>query len=53
MWKIDPDGKIINTPDVGFDHFNDAVRYGLGSLVSISDDDEPIVEDNLFVNGFY
>lgn len=32
MWKIDNDGKILNIPESGFDHFNDAVRYGLESL---------------------
>lgn len=48
MWKTDTDGKIINVPDVGFDHFNDAVRYGISSLVSINDDVEDLPEDNLF-----
>lgn len=32
MWKTDISGKIINVPDVGFDHFNDAIRYGMESL---------------------
>lgn len=55
MWKTDTDGKIINTPDVGFDHFNDAVRYGISSLVSINDDDEEPPDDatTLFSGGNY
>lgn len=32
MWKTDRDGKVLNVPDVGFNHFNDAVRYGFESL---------------------
>jgi len=32
MWKTDKDGKIINEPDVGFDHSMDAIRYGINDL---------------------
>jgi phage terminase large subunit len=32
FWKVDNNGKIINTPESGYDHFNDAVRYGLDSF---------------------
>lgn len=32
LWKTDKDGKITNTPDVGYDHSMDAVRYALDSL---------------------
>jgi phage terminase large subunit len=32
MWKTDKDGKIINEPDVLFDHGMDAIRYGLNDL---------------------
>lgn len=32
LWKTDKDGKILNIPDVGFDHTMDAIRYGLESL---------------------
>lgn len=54
MWKTDTDGKIINTPDVGFDHFNDAVRYGISSLVSINEDDEvPPDDTTMFEGGNY
>lgn len=43
MWQIDKDGKIINTPEVGWDHFNDAIRYGLESL-------KPIENSYQFIN---
>lgn len=32
LWQTDKDGKIINVPDVGFDHSLDAIRYALESL---------------------
>ena len=32
MWITDKNGKIVNDPDVGFDHSMDAVRYALVSL---------------------
>lgn len=32
LWKTDKEGKIINVPDVGFDHAMDAIRYGLDSF---------------------
>lgn len=31
LWQTDKEGKIINVPDVGFDHAMDAIRYGLDS----------------------
>lgn len=31
LWKVDKDGRIINEPDVGFDHSMDAIRYALDS----------------------
>lgn len=33
LWKTDKDGKILETPDVGFDHSMDALRYGMESLI--------------------
>lgn len=33
LWMTDKNGKIINTPEGGFDHSMDALRYGLVSLV--------------------
>lgn len=32
MWKTDKDGKILNEPDVMFDHSMDAIRYALNDL---------------------
>lgn len=32
MWKTDKDGNVTTTPDAGFDHTMDAVRYGFESL---------------------
>lgn len=53
MWKTDMDGKILNVPDVGFDHFNDAVRYGMESLRPQVEEDFELPDDtNKFV-GFY
>ena len=56
MWQTDRDGRVINVPDVGFDHFNDAVRYGLESLRPDEDDlvaDLPDDTKKLFREGFY
>ena len=36
LWKTDKDGKIINEPEGGLDHFLDAVRYGMESLEPIA-----------------
>lgn len=32
LWRTDKDGRILDQPDVGFDHSMDAVRYGMESL---------------------
>lgn len=37
LWQTDKDGKIINVPDVGFDHSLDAARYAIESLVPQQD----------------
>jgi len=40
LWKTDKNtGKVINVPDGGLDHAMDAIRYGLGSLVAIREQD--------------
>lgn len=33
LWQTDKDGKIINTPELGWDHANDAIRYSLESMI--------------------
>jgi len=32
LWQTDKNGKIINIPDVGFDHAMDAIRYAINSF---------------------
>lgn len=34
LWKTDRDGKILDIPDVAFDHSMDALRYGFEGLIS-------------------
>jgi len=34
LWKTDKEGKIINVPEPGFDHSNDAIRYSLESMIA-------------------
>lgn len=38
LWQTDKDGKIINEPDVIWNHHMDAIRYALNSLKPIEDD---------------
>lgn len=52
MWKTDRDGKIINTPDVLYDHSMDAVRYGLSDLKP-NDEVVDLPDEDLFTDGFY
>ena len=47
LWQTDKDGKIINVPDVGFDHAMDAIRYAVNSLV-VDDDIDDFPEEQLF-----
>jgi phage terminase large subunit len=54
MWKTDNDGKIINTPDVLYDHSMDAIRYGLTDLKPQDDFEEPPDDTRLLItNGIY
>lgn len=38
LWETDKNGKILNTPESGYDHSMDAIRYGLSSLKPKQDD---------------
>lgn len=38
LWETDKNGKILNTPESGYDHAMDAIRYGLSSLKPKQDD---------------
>jgi len=37
LWQTDKDGKVINTPETGFDHLMDAIRYGLEEYIENKD----------------
>lgn len=37
MWKMDKDGKVLNVPEDIWNHFMDAVRYGLSSFNTKTD----------------
>jgi phage terminase large subunit len=53
LWQTDNDGKIINTPDVGFDHAMDALRYAIESFKPTTHI-TTAPDDNLFMDGgFY
>lgn len=53
LWQTDKDGRIINVPEPGWDHFNDSLRYGMESLRPY-EDEEPVPDDTLlFNNGLY
>jgi len=32
LWQTDKEGKIINVPDIGFDHHMDDIRYAINSI---------------------
>lgn len=55
LWKTNREGKTINTPEGGFDHALDAVRYRLYSLKPKEIIEEPHYDqaDELFENGYY
>lgn len=53
MWQTDKDGKIINVPDVLFNHSLDAVRYGLNSFDKAIRGDVDFPSEQLFNGGFY
>lgn len=52
MWKTDKDGKIINEPDVGWDHGMDGLRYALESFRPVQDDQE-YPDFKMFNHGYY
>lgn len=35
LWITDKDGRIINTPESGYDHSMDAIRYAMETLVQV------------------
>ena len=46
LWQTDKDGRIINVPDVGFDHTMDAIRYGLSEYMEVANTIISYPEDN-------
>lgn len=44
LWEIDKDGKMLNTPEGGFDHSMDALRYAINSMVK--QETQPIMSIN-------
>lgn len=53
LWQTDKDGRVINTPDVGFDHSLDAIRYAINSFVPVSNPDDSYPEFDVFKGGYY
>lgn len=47
LWQTDKDGKIINIPDVGFDHHMDGIRYAINSL-NVEEDDTQLPNDSQY-----
>lgn len=43
FWKSDINGIVINTPEIGFDHAMDAIRYAFSTLQSV--EEEPPLND--------
>lgn len=52
-WKIDKDGVVLNVPEVGWDHFTDAVRYGMESLIPVDDMEDFPDDTKAFEGGWY
>lgn len=46
LWQTDKDGKTINTPEGGFDHALDAVRYKLSSILKPKYEIRPTVQSS-------
>jgi len=40
LWRNDKNGKILNVPESGFDHCNDAIRYAITSIVKVGNPTE-------------
>jgi len=47
LWQTDKDGKIINKPEAGNDHFLDAARYGLESYRHQEEETDTITSGNI------
>jgi len=36
LWMVDRDGKILNTPESGYDHHMDSIRYAINNLGNVA-----------------
>lgn len=45
LWQTDKDGKIINEPDVIWNHHMDAIRYAINSLHPVDTEDISVPDD--------
>ena len=52
LWQTDKEGKIINEPDVIWNHHMDDIRYGINSL-SIQDEEIDLPDDTKKFQGWY
>lgn len=53
LWQTDKDGRIINEPEVVFNHMMDAVRYALENLKPKGDTGSIPDDTQMFSGGFY
>lgn len=53
LWQTDKDGRVINTPDIGFDHSLDAIRYAINSFVPVDNPNDSYPEFDAFKGGYY
>jgi len=53
LWQTDKEGKIINEPDVIWNHHMDGIRYAINSLQPTDDVIDLPDESKLFSQGYY
>lgn len=53
LWMTDKDGKVINEPEVTWNHSMDAVRYGMDSLEPYEKQIDIPDDTQMFKEGFY
>lgn len=44
LWMKDRDGRVLNTPEGGMDHFLDAVRYAMSTFHPVEREESQVVE---------
>lgn len=55
LWEQDKEGKIINDPSPIFNHAMDAIRYAIGSLQGVKEENDAEFPDDtkMFEGGYY